>query len=115
MPCQPFQFGLGGVHLLADAKTRSICAENPDGSKGAGAQETPPPGEGPAGWLGQGWRRSRQRRPSFQPDIGRLPSPSAVARSACLPSGSEIRGRGAHSRHRRRDRRRCRRSCIRGS
>ncbi len=56
MPCLPFQFGLGGVHMLADAKTRSICAENPDGSKGAGAQVSPTPGEGPAGWLGQGWK-----------------------------------------------------------
>ncbi|MDI9584499.1 MAG: DUF2961 domain-containing protein [Acidobacteriota bacterium] len=51
-----FQFGLGGVWQLSDAKTRSICAENPDGAPGAGAREVPPPGEGPAGWLGKGWK-----------------------------------------------------------
>ena len=51
----PFQFGLGGVPFLADAKTRSICAENPDGSKGAGAQDDPR-GQGAGGWLGKGWK-----------------------------------------------------------
>jgi len=51
----PFQFGLGGVPFLADARTRSICAENPDGSKGGGAKADPG-GEGPAGWLGKSWK-----------------------------------------------------------
>jgi hypothetical protein len=50
----PFQFGLGGVHLLADAKTRSICAENPDGSKGGGAKAVPEGGA--ARMLGEGWK-----------------------------------------------------------
>ncbi|MBM3476446.1 MAG: DUF2961 domain-containing protein [Armatimonadetes bacterium] len=47
-------FGLGGLPYLADAKTRSICAENPDGAKGAGAQEVPQGGA--AGDLGKGWK-----------------------------------------------------------
>ncbi len=50
-----FQFGLGGVPFLADAKTRSICAENPKGEKGAGAQAKPEPGMA-AAMLGEGWK-----------------------------------------------------------
>jgi len=56
MDCHSFHFGLGGVHLLSDAKTRSICAENPDGAKGGGAREKPAEGVGAAGWLGEGWK-----------------------------------------------------------
>ncbi|MCE5216598.1 DUF2961 domain-containing protein, partial [bacterium] len=48
------QFGLGGVPFLADARTRSISAENPQGRKGAGAKAVPEGGA--AGWLGQGWK-----------------------------------------------------------
>ena len=47
-------FGLGGLPFLADAKTRSISAENTDGSVGAGAQEVPQ--GGPGADLGQGWK-----------------------------------------------------------
>ncbi len=47
-------FGLGGAYLLADAKTRSICAENPDGAKGGGAKAVPE--GGPAADLGPGWK-----------------------------------------------------------
>jgi len=46
--------GLGGLPYLADAKTRSISAENPDGAKGAGAQAVPEGGA--AGDLGKGWK-----------------------------------------------------------
>ncbi len=47
--------------LLSDAETRSICAENRDGSKAGGAREFPPVGEdgrptGAARELGQGWK-----------------------------------------------------------
>ena len=31
-------FGLGGLPLLSDTETRSICAENPTGAKGAADQ-----------------------------------------------------------------------------
>jgi len=53
-----FQFGLGGIPLLADAKTRSICAENPDGKKGGGARAKPgaPDSAGGAAMLGEGWK-----------------------------------------------------------
>jgi hypothetical protein len=33
-----FNFGLGSIPLLSNAKTRSISAENPDGAKGGGAK-----------------------------------------------------------------------------
>jgi hypothetical protein len=49
-----FQFGLGGAYLLSDARTRSISAENPDGSKAGGAKAIPQ--GGPAGSLGEGWK-----------------------------------------------------------
>jgi len=48
------QIGLGGVPFLSDARTRSICAENPDGAKGAGAQAVPEGGA--AAMLGKGWK-----------------------------------------------------------
>ena len=54
MSASGLNFGLGGLPFLADAKTRSICAENPGGSKGAGAREVPEGGA--AGDLGQGWK-----------------------------------------------------------
>ena len=47
-------FGLGGLPFLAEAKTRSISAENPDGRKAGGAQEAPEGGA--AGDLGKGWK-----------------------------------------------------------
>jgi hypothetical protein len=54
-------FGLGGISLLSDAETRSICAENPDGAKGGGATAAPERNEngnpsGAARELGKGWK-----------------------------------------------------------
>lgn len=46
---------LGGLPLLSSAKTRSINAENPDGSVAGGAKEDPN-GQGPAKRLGKGWK-----------------------------------------------------------
>ena len=46
---------LDDVALLADAETRSISAENPDGAKGGGAKADPE-GRGPARNLGVGWK-----------------------------------------------------------
>lgn len=51
---QGFQFGLGGLPFLGDFETRSISAENPDGSKGGGAKAVP--SGGPARELGVGWK-----------------------------------------------------------
>ncbi len=42
--------GLGGLPLLSDAETRSICAENPTGARGAGATAENHLG---AGWKGR--------------------------------------------------------------
>ncbi len=44
-----------GIHLLSDAETRSISAENPDGSRGGGAKEVPD-AYSPASDLGPGWK-----------------------------------------------------------
>jgi hypothetical protein len=50
-----FMNGLSTIPLLSSAKTRSICAENPTGAKGAGALAEPDP-NGPCTWLGKGWK-----------------------------------------------------------
>jgi hypothetical protein len=55
---------LGSLPLLSTAQTRSICAENPDGSRGGGAKAVPGPDNSPAGepsrhpaaQLGKGWK-----------------------------------------------------------
>jgi hypothetical protein len=56
-------FGLGSLPLLSDAKTRSICAENPTGEKGKGGMAVPNPQEPKpaaagraADELGVGWK-----------------------------------------------------------
>ena len=49
-----FNVGLGNLHLLSEAETRSISAENPTGEKGGGARAVPREGS-PASILGQGW------------------------------------------------------------
>jgi hypothetical protein len=46
---------LSNVARLSDAKTRSISAENPDGSVGGGAKAEPKETDA-AGWLGVGWK-----------------------------------------------------------
>ncbi|HNT34218.1 MAG TPA: DUF2961 domain-containing protein [bacterium] len=48
-------FGLGALPMLSNAETRSICAENPNGERGAGAKEIPDAGNAGA-MLGQGWK-----------------------------------------------------------
>jgi hypothetical protein len=50
-----FNFGLGSLPLLSDAKTRSISAENPTGEVGGGAKEKPDAAH-PASRLGKGWK-----------------------------------------------------------
>ena len=47
--------GLGGIHLLSNAVTRSISAENPTGAVGGGARELPDE-KHPSSLLGQGWK-----------------------------------------------------------
>jgi len=47
--------GLGGIHLLSDAQTRSISAENPKGEIGGGAKAVPDGGSA-ASMLGKGWK-----------------------------------------------------------
>ena len=52
--------GLGGLALLNDARTRSVCPENPTGGKGMGGMAVPDPVKYPfssaASDLGQGWK-----------------------------------------------------------
>ncbi len=54
-PTAPFLNGLGNLPLIQSAPTRSICAENPTGTVGGGAQATPDE-KSPAAHLGQGWK-----------------------------------------------------------
>jgi hypothetical protein len=48
-------FKMFGITRLSDAKSRSICGENPDGAKGSAAQEVPDE-KSPASMLGKGWK-----------------------------------------------------------
>ena len=52
--------GLGGLPLLGNAPTRSVCPENPTGGKGQGGREIPEterlPFSAAASDLGQGWK-----------------------------------------------------------
>jgi hypothetical protein len=50
--------GLGNIHLLSNAKTRSISAENFTGEKGKAAMSTDGPAATSARELGQGWKVS---------------------------------------------------------
>lgn len=67
---QGLNFGLGGLPLITDAKTRSISAENPTGEKGKGAMVKPgDPNQ--RNWsatahLGKGWKT----RPFLFPKAG---------------------------------------------
>lgn len=49
---------LGTLHLLSDAKTRSICAENPTGEKGKGGTATEGYASAAARDLGETWKIS---------------------------------------------------------
>lgn len=50
--------GMNTLHLLSDAKSRSICAENPTGERGMGGRATEGTGANFARDLGQGWKIS---------------------------------------------------------
>lgn len=50
----PLWGGIGSLPFLGDFETRSISAENPDGSKAGGARAVPE--GGPARELGKGWK-----------------------------------------------------------
>lgn len=65
-------WGLGSLPLLADMRTRSVCAENPTGGKGKGGMAVPDladadlPASAAARDLGQGWKV----RPFLKPKAG---------------------------------------------
>jgi len=48
-------YGVFNISQLSSGKTRSICAENPEGKVGFGAREVPDEGNAGA-WLGKGWK-----------------------------------------------------------
>ena len=58
----PFGVGLGALPILNDARTRSVCPENPTGEKGKGAMAIPNVGDpdlphsAAAADLGKGWK-----------------------------------------------------------
>ncbi len=62
------QFGLGALPVLGDFETRSISAENPDGSRAGGAKAAPDDPRHPARELGKGWKV----RPCITLDAGSL-------------------------------------------
>ncbi|MDX1358405.1 MAG: DUF2961 domain-containing protein, partial [Clostridia bacterium] len=64
-----FDNALGSLYRMSNAKTRSICAENPTGEPGKGAMAEPN-GEGPGAKLGKGWK--------IKPCITVKPSETAV-------------------------------------
>ncbi len=51
----PFGLCLGNLPLISTSKTRSICAENPNGEVGGGAKAEPD-SNGAAARLGRGWK-----------------------------------------------------------
>ncbi|MCE5325111.1 MAG: DUF2961 domain-containing protein [Planctomycetaceae bacterium] len=61
-PIEGINTGLGGLHILQNAQTRSICAENPTGEKGKAAMAMPDVGNpdvphcASVAHLGQGWK-----------------------------------------------------------
>ncbi|MCL5996331.1 MAG: DUF2961 domain-containing protein [Chloroflexi bacterium] len=62
------QFGLGALPVLGDFETRSISAENPDGSRAGGAKAEPQGPRDPARELGKSWKV----RPCITLDPGSL-------------------------------------------
>ncbi len=62
------QFGLGALPVLGDFETRSISAENPDGSRAGGAKAEPQGPRDPARELGKPWKV----RPCITLDPGSL-------------------------------------------
>ncbi len=57
-PFNGLGMNLGNLSRLSTAQTRSICAENPTGAKGAGGMATEGTGANCARDLGQGWKVS---------------------------------------------------------
>ena len=52
----PFLASLASLTTPADVDTRSICAENPTGARGAGARAVPEGERHPSRRLGKGWK-----------------------------------------------------------
>jgi len=55
-PLAGLSHGLGTLPILTDARSRSICAENPTGEPGGGARAEAPAPPHPAHRLGKGWK-----------------------------------------------------------
>lgn len=53
-----FSTHMGNLHLLSNAQSRSLSAENPTGERGNGALATDGLGANAARDLGQGWKVS---------------------------------------------------------
>jgi len=70
---------LANLARVTSAKTRSISAENPDGSKGGGAKHVPSP-EHPSATLGTGWkcRPSIDLAPNATTTLARIEGPGTI-------------------------------------
>ena len=76
--------GLSNLWRLADAETRSISPENPDGAKGRGGMATEGTAPDHAGELGQGWKispfvRIARRARSTSSPTSTAPAPSSTS------------------------------------
>jgi hypothetical protein len=87
------RFGLSTLPFLMNGKTRSISAENPDGSRGGGATCEPEPGTGPAGDLGKGWkvRPCIKLAPGAQATLAEIEGPGIIQHIWITTSPSAFR------------------------
>ena len=71
------------LHLLSDAKTRSICAENFTGEKGKGGMATE--GNNASRELGQGWKMSPKitLQPGETFELANIEGPGAIQHIWC--------------------------------
>lgn len=81
---------LGNLSRMSNAKTRSICAENPTGEKGKGAMATEGTGAHAARDLGRGWKISPSIRiePGDTATIADIEGPGAIQHIWMTPTGN---------------------------
>ena len=80
---------MGNLHLLSDARTRSISAENPTGEKGKGAMAAVGTGANAARELGKGWKVSPSIRvqPGQCATLADVEGPGAIQQIWVTPTG----------------------------
>ncbi len=89
MPFDGLAVNLGNLHLLSDAKTRSISPENLSGDKGKGGLATDGTGARCARDLGQGWKISPSIKvePGQTLEMANIAGPGAIQHIWLTPTG----------------------------